>query len=128
MIDSGLSTQGLRNFVTAKIHRAMITDANVHYRGSITLCPELMRVAGIAKFEGVHVNCVDTGQHWETYAVPGKLGECVLNGPPANLFHKGQLVVLNRFELLPAQALQTVQQRVVHVDRDNKITEVKTLT
>lgn len=118
------NTQGVRSFVTAKIHRATVTDANVDYAGSIAICPKLMTAAGLMKFEAVHVNCVETGKHWETYVIPGESGEITLHGPPANLFRKGQRVVINRFELIEAKNLSRVKQTVVFVDHKNQLKEV----
>ena len=112
----------MKIFITAKIHRATVTDANVDYPGSITLCPELIKAAGLLPNEFVHINNVMNGNHWETYVVPGNIGDVVLNGPPAHLFKKGDVVVINRLEHL-SDASQLVQ-RVVHVNDKNAVTVV----
>ena len=109
----------MKIFITSKIHRATVTDAHVDYPGSITLCPELIRAAGFLPNEFVHINNVMNGNHWETYVVAGNPGDVILNGPPAHLFKKGDIVVVNRLEHLD-DASQLVQ-RVVHVDSVNNV-------
>ena len=113
-----------RVFVTAKIHRATVTDANADYKGSIAICPELIAAAGLMKFELVHINNVNNGNHWETYVIPGDSRSIVLNGPPAHLFAKGDLVVINRIEHIPINELDTVTQTVIFVDAANRITNI----
>ena len=115
-----------RLFVTSKIHRATVTDADVNYKGSISLCPELIRAAGLMRFELVHINNVNNGNHWETYVVPGEPGAVVLNGPPAHLFSRGDLVVINRIESVPVSELTSLTQTVVFVDGSNRVTRVTT--
>jgi len=112
-----------RLFVTAKIHRATVTDANADYKGSIAICPELIAAAGLMKFELVHINNVNNGNHWETYVIPGNQQSIVLNGPPAHLFSRGDIIVINRIEHIPVTELDDVSQTVVYVDAENKITE-----
>lgn len=111
-----------RLFVTAKIHRATVTDANADYKGSIAICPELIAAAGLMKFELVHINNVNNGNHWETYVIPGEPQSIVLNGPPAHLFSRGDIVVINRIENIPINELDTVTQTVIYVDAENRIT------
>ncbi len=111
-----------RLFVTAKIHRATVTDANADYKGSIAICPELIAAADLMKFELVHINNVNNGNHWETYVIPGEPQSIVLNGPPAHLFSRGDIVVINRIENIPINELDTVTQTVIYVDAENRIT------
>ena len=113
-----------RLFVTAKIHRATVTDANADYKGSIAICQELIAAAGLMKFELVHINNVNNGNHWETYVIPGDTQSIVLNGPPAHLFSKGDIVVINRIENIPINELDTVTQTVIYVDAENRVTNV----
>jgi len=113
-----------RLFVTAKIHRATVTDANADYKGSIAICPELIAAAGLMKFELVHINNVNNGNHWETYVIPGDPQSIVLNGPPAHLFSKGDIVVINRIENIPINELDTVTQTVIYVDAENRVANV----
>jgi len=112
----------MRFFCTAKIHNATITGANVDYSGSIRIDKNILEIAGISEYEMVHINCKDTGQHWETYVIPGDIGEFTLHGAPANLFKIGQKVVVNRIEGLDIFKNQTV---LILEDKTNAIKEVK---
>ena len=75
-----------------KIHNVRVTDANREYEGSITIDRGLMLAARIGHYDLVHINCIDTGKHWETYAIPGGDGEICLNGAAANHFDIGDRV------------------------------------
>jgi len=76
-----------RTMMKSKIHRATVTGADVDYVGSITLDPELMRLAAIREFEQVHVLDIDNGARFETYAMAGRPGDVILNGAAARLVH-----------------------------------------
>lgn len=78
-----------KHVLYSKICSVIVTDANRDYDGSITLCPNLMLMAGLRHFDMVHVNCRNSGQHWETYVIPGEKDECCLNGAAANHFNIG---------------------------------------
>ena len=69
-----------------------VTDANVNYVGSITIGRDLMALVGFKEYDMVHVNCLDTGKHWETYVIPGDDGSVCLNGAAANHFNIGDRV------------------------------------
>ena len=74
-----------RRMMKSKIHRARITDANLHYVGSITLDTQLMEQADIREWEQVQVVDIDNGARFETYAIPGGPGTVCLNGAAARL-------------------------------------------
>ena len=74
-----------RRMMKSKIHRACVTDANLHYVGSITLDTELMERADIREWEQVQVVDIDNGARFETYAIPGGPGTVCLNGAAARL-------------------------------------------
>lgn len=109
-----------RLFVRAKIHRATVTDANLEYMGSISICPQLMEQAGIAPFEFVHVNNVRNGVHWETYAVVGAKGEITLNGPPAHHFQRNDKVIIFALAELEPEEVATFMHTTVIVDLINR--------
>ena len=113
-------------FCVGKIHCATVTDANLHYKGSITIDAKLVEAAGFFEGQMVHVNCRDTGIHWETYIMKGVAGkgDICLNGPPANIFKKGQVVVILAYGLIGARDARDCRPTVVHVDGNNQITEV----
>jgi aspartate 1-decarboxylase len=75
------------------------------------------------KFELVHINNVNNGNHWETYVIPGDPQSIVLNGPPAHLFSRGDIIVINRIEHIPVTELGDITQTVVYVDAENKVTQ-----
>lgn len=109
-----------RIFCTAKIHGAVVSGGNINYMGSITIDKELLKSAGIAPYEMVHVNNITNGNHWETYVIPGETGDIILNGAPARLFLKGDKVVIMRFENIPIADIDNISQTVVYVDKNNK--------
>ena len=100
----------------AKIHRAMVTDGNLEYPGSITIGRNMLEASGIVPFELVHVNSVTTGNHWETYVIPGEDGEIILNGAPAHHFKCDDIVVIMAFAELTPGELADFSQRVVYVE------------
>jgi len=89
----------IRKKLKSKIHIAIVTEANVNYKGSITIDTELMKAADIQENELVHVNNATTGVHWETYAIPGKKGEICLNGAAAYHFKEGDKIHIISYAL-----------------------------
>ena len=83
-----------RRMMKSKIHRARVTDAHLDYVGSISLDPELMRLADILVGEQVHVVDIDNGARFETYAIEGRPGDVCLNGAAARLVHPGDKVIV----------------------------------
>jgi aspartate 1-decarboxylase len=86
----------LRTLLKSKLHRALITDANVGYEGSITIPEDLMQAADLWVGERVLVASITTGARLETYVIPGPAGsgEIVINGGAAHLIGKGHLVTI----------------------------------
>lgn len=109
-----------RTFIKSKIHRAKVTGADLNYVGSISICPSLMGRADMLEYEFVHVNNLSNGDHWETYVIPGNLGEITLNGPPARHFEKDDLVVI--MSIAEMEEGQTGIHRTVFVDEENNYT------
>ncbi len=114
----------MRCMIKSKIHRAIVTDGNLNYNGSITIGKELMRAANILPFEYVHINNLSNAAHWETYAIPGNEGEIILNGPPSRLFQKDDKVVILSFSYLADQFCRDFDHTNVFVDHHNTITEI----
>lgn len=110
--------------VKSKIHRATVTDANLNYRGSITIGREMMEAAKLRPYEFVHVNNLSNAVHWETYVIPGKTGEICLNGPPARLFQPSDKVVILGFSYLQESEMETFEHVDVMVDDNNNITDL----
>lgn len=112
--------------VKSKLHRVTVTDGNLTYPGSITICPLLMKAANIRAYEYVHINNVNSANHWETYAIPGEQGDIILNGPPARLFQPGDPVVILTFQHITDDELETFTHTDVNVDQQNRITKIDT--
>lgn len=80
----------------AKIHRATVTEANLNYRGSITIDEALLEASGIVSFQYLNITNLRNGAFWRTYAMAGEResGTICLNGPPAHHFEKGDLIII----------------------------------
>lgn len=114
----------MRTMLKSKIHRAVVTGADVNYEGSITLDPELMAAADILPYEQVHVVDVNNGSRLVTYAIqgtPGK-GEVILNGAAARLVNPGDIVIVITYQDVPNDDLADHAPTLVYVDGDNQIT------
>ncbi len=85
-----------RVMLKSKIHRATVTDCDLHYVGSITIDPELLEAADILEHEQVHVVDVDNGARFETYTIPGERGsgDMRVNGAAARLVHRGDTIIV----------------------------------
>lgn len=113
----------LRTMLTAKIHRAVVTQADLHYVGSLTIDEDLMDAAGLLPGEQVHVVDIDNGARLVTYAIAGPRGSGVIgvNGAAARLIHPGDLVIIIAYGQMEDAEARSFRPRVVHVDRDNRI-------
>lgn len=109
-----------RRMMKSKIHRARITDANLHYVGSITLDTRLMELADIREWEQVQVVDIDNGARFETYAIPGGPGDVCLNGAAARLVQPGDRVIIITYGDYDEAELEEYEPRVVHVDASNR--------
>ncbi len=107
-----------------KIHRATVTEADLHYVGSITLDEDLMDAAGFREFEKVQVLDITNGSRIETYVIKGGRGsgEVCINGAAAHLVHKGDLVIIVGYCQLTEEEVAYHQPQIVHVNSDNEIT------
>lgn len=110
-----------RRMMKSKVHRATVTDANLHYVGSITLDTELMALADIREHEQVHVLDIDNGARFETYAIPGGPGDVCLNGAAARLVQPGDRVIVITYADYEDAELEGFEPRVVHVDTANRV-------
>ena|SRR3989344_8258843 len=114
-------------FCMGKIHRATVTNANLNYVGSITIDAELVDAAGLFEGQLVKINNIRNGISWETYIVKGRSGggEICLNGPPAHHFQRGDIVIILGYCQINIQHAKDIHPTVVHVDGENKITELQ---
>ena len=113
-----------RVMLKSKIHRATVTDCDLHYVGSITIDPELLEAADMLCYEQVHVVDVDNGARFETYTIPGERGsgEMKINGAAARLVHRGDTIIVISYGQYPQAELAEYAPRVVHVQaKTNRI-------
>jgi len=118
-----------RTMLKSKIHRATITDSDLHYVGSITIDADLLDAADTLPYEMVAVVDVDNGARFETYTIPGERGsrEIKVNGAAARLVHQGDTIIIISYGSYSQSELQTYKPRVVHVDADNEIIAIDDL-
>jgi aspartate 1-decarboxylase len=110
-----------RQMLKSKIHRATVTDCDLHYVGSITIDVDLLEQANILENELVHVLDIDNGQRFETYTIAGARGSGMVqvNGAAARLVAKGDKVIVVTYATYDEAELEDYEPVVVHVDEDN---------
>ena len=115
-----------RTMLKSKIHRATVTDCDLHYVGSITVDPDLLDAADIREFEQVAVVDVDNGARFETYTIAGRRGsgDMRVNGAAARLVHRGDTIIVISYAAYDPDDLEHYDPRVVHVDANNEILQV----
>ncbi len=115
-----------RTMLKSKIHRATVTDCDLHYVGSITIDPDLLEAADIREFEQVAVVDVDNGARFETYTIAGERGsgDMKVNGAAARLVHRGDTIIVISYAGYDPDDLEHYNPRVVHVDANNEILQV----
>lgn len=116
-----------RVMLKSKIHRATITDCDLHYVGSITIDPDLLEAADILEHEQVHVLDIDNGSRFETYTIAGARGsaEMKVNGAAARLVQRGDTIIVVSYAQYDEDELARYEPRVVHVEaKTNRIITV----
>lgn len=118
----------MRIMMKSKIHRATVTQADLHYVGSVTIDSELMEAADLLEGEQVAIVDVTNGARIETYAIPGHRGSGVvgINGAAAHLVHPGDLVIIMSYGLVDDAEARALEPRIVHVDEGNRIVKLGT--
>ncbi|MFI9269462.1 aspartate 1-decarboxylase [Kitasatospora sp. NPDC052896] len=113
----------LRTMFKSKIHRATVTQADLHYVGSVTVDQDLLDAADLLPGELVHIVDINNGARLETYTIAGPRGSGVIgiNGAAARLVHPGDLVILIAYGQMDTAEAREFQPRVVFVDAENKI-------
>ncbi|MGW2899844.1 aspartate 1-decarboxylase [Streptomyces sp. NPDC001212] len=112
-----------RTVFKSKIHRATVTQADLHYVGSVTIDADLLDAADLLPGELVHIVDVTNGARLETYVIEGERGSGVvgINGAAAHLVHPGDLVIIISYAQVTDAEARVLQPRVVHVDADNRM-------
>lgn len=115
----------LRTMMRAKIHRATVTHADLHYVGSCTISADLMEAADLLEGEQIDIVDVDNGNRLTTYVIEGPRGEgrIGINGAAAHLVGVGDTVILIAYGQFGSDELAAHEPRVVFVDGDNRIVE-----
>lgn len=107
----------------SKIHRASITEANLHYIGSIGIDEDLMEAANLIEFEKVQVLNINNGERLETYVIKGERGSGMisLNGAAARKAVVGDLVIIAAFGHVTPEEARTFKPAIVFPDNNNRI-------
>lgn len=118
----------LRTICKSKIHRAIVTEANLQYTGSLTLDPLLMRSADLVPYEQVHVVNVNNGARFETYCIEGVPGSgtVCLNGAAARLAAVGDPIIVISYAQATDEELGQIAPKLVFLDEQNHIRHVTT--
>ncbi len=117
-----------RTIMKSKIHRAVVTEANLNYMGSITIDSELLEAANIFPNEKVQIVNNNNGARFETYVISGPpgAGDICLNGAAARLVHPGDTIIIITYAMMDEKEATEHKPIVIFVDGKNKISEVKT--
>lgn len=115
-----------RYMLHSKIHRATVTQADLHYVGSLTIDLDLMEAADLLPGQQVDVVDVDNGNRLTTYAIEGERGSGILciNGAAARLISPGDTVIIIAYASMSDEDARAHDPHVVFVDKDNRIVEV----
>lgn len=110
----------------SKIHRATVTDADLHYEGSITIDEKLMEEANMVPYERVEIYDINNGERFATYTIKGKRnsGTICLNGAAARKVAKGDLIIIATFVNVEDDEAGKWKPKCVLVDAKNKIKKV----
>lgn len=109
--------------VKSKIHRAVVTEANLNYVGSITIDEMLMEASGLIEGEYVQVVNNNNGERLETYVIKGERnsGQICLNGAAARKVHVGDIIIIMSYALMTPEEARDFQSRTVFPDEHNQI-------
>ena len=116
----------MRTMLKSKIHRATVTQADLHYVGSVTIDEDLLDAADLIPGEQVAIVDVTNGARLETYVIPGERGSGVIgiNGAAAHLVHPGDMVIMISYGVMDETEAKSYIPKVVHVDGANRIVEL----
>jgi aspartate 1-decarboxylase len=116
----------MRIMMKSKIHRATVTQADLHYVGSVTLDAALMEAADLLDGEQVAIVDITNGARIETYVIPGERGSGVIgiNGAAARLVHEGDLVIIISYGMFDDAEARALTPAVVHVDEKNRVVKI----
>ncbi len=110
-----------RTLLKSKIHRAVVTDADLNYTGSISLGPEFLKAANLLEFEQVDIYNCNNGERFHTYTILGKPGEVCLNGAAARKVQPGDIVIIASYAEYDEGEAAQHKPLLVYVDEKNVI-------
>ena len=112
----------MRTMLKSKIHRATVTQADLHYVGSCTIDADLMDAADILEGEQIDIVDINNGNRLTTYAITGERGTGVIgiNGAAARLISPGDLVIIIGYGIFTPEDLQDYSPNVIFVDENNR--------
>ena len=116
----------LLQFFKSKIHRATVTQANLHYVGSITIDEELMEAANLFEGEKVQIVNKNNGERFETYVIKGERGSKMvcLNGAAARKADVGDIIIIISYALMTPEEAQSFRPISIFVDEHNQIKQI----
>ncbi len=104
----------------SKIHRATVTDAQLHYEGSLTIDKHLMELAGLSEYQQIDIYNITNGERFTTYAIVGEpnTGIIQVNGAAAHKAGTGDLIIIAAYAMIPQPEAAAWKPKLVFVDRD----------
>lgn len=107
----------------SKLHRGKVTEANLHYEGSITVDEDLLDASGILVYEQVDVLNINNGARFTTYAIAGPRGsgQICVNGAAARLVQKGDLVIICTYTQIEQANARNFAPKIILLDDQNKV-------
>ena len=111
--------------LTAKLHRATVTDRDIEYEGSIQIDEALMEEVGISSYEQVHIYDINNGNRLITYVIPGERGSGMIsvNGAAARLVERKDRIIIAAYGMIKVDKTDNYQPRVLLLDESNKVVE-----
>lgn len=111
----------------SKIHRATVTQSELHYEGSLTVDSDLLDAADIVAYERVQVCNINNGERFETYIIPGKRrsGTICLNGAAARLGAVGDEIIIITYATFTDEEIKNYKPTVIILDKQNKVIDIK---
>ena len=112
------------NMLKAKIHRATVTQAELHYEGSCAIDGRLLDLSGIREYEQIHIYNVNSGSRFSTYAIRAEEGSGTIsiNGAAAHRAQPGDIIIICAYGILAEAELAQFKPTLVYVDRNNRLT------
>ena len=115
------------NLLKSKIHRATVTEADLHYIGSITIDEDLMEAAKLHEYEKVHVLNITNGNRLSTYVIKGTRGSgCIkINGAAAHHVNVNDLIIIVSYCQIDSEQVKNHEPSIVHVNSNNEILSIE---